>query len=610
MKKMRLLSLILCLCLVVSCFAACGGDGNTDTTSQGGTANTGSTANTGEFIDKVTGEIVNIGSSDSLTMTLDDIANISNPVITGCEAWPNDSFNKWKEDTLNLYYDYDKVDESQRKAKYISAYVSGDAYDVFWMMHSDFPLVAQNGLLQPIDKILPVYDETLFYQDVTDCFSWQGRVYGVNAWQGVDAYGVHYNQTLFDNAGEKSPIEYYNEGNWTFDNFFKIVKNMTQGDIAGLTVAYNRLVPAAIVANGGSIVTYTDAGAEISLNTPNTKEALEWANKVMASIKMDSSSIADPYYNGTAAMMVERFNTINTAKAKAPNYEFGWIPFPTGPKGTGEQTGIAYAWGICKGAKNVEGALAFITAECYMEQWYEDNGEEYPLNKRYDTEQEYNMYKAAEAKGRMDNTDGFGFNTYYLSKDAETIGVAAAIEKYAPTYQATINEVLSVKKEVAQIDFEDQGVFNFNDTTGDYPFVNVVGDDKVAYGTEEAPSLTIDLTGVDAFAPILYTKPELFNLQNGGQYKVTFKLYCADEVPAETFAVAARTTDSLTEGKTFGLTWLEPKAGEAVDVQVFINVNESFTGDLAVVLLGSSIEANANLKLIIDDFHVELVSDK
>ena len=607
MKKMRLLSLILCLCLVVSCFAACG-DGNTDTTSQAGTASNGGSVNNEDLIDEVTGEIINIGSADSLTMTLDDIANISNPVITGCEAWPDTKTNAWKEDTLGLIYDYDKVDGDQKKAKYIAAYVSGDAYDVYWMMHSDFPLVAQNGLLQPIDKILPVYDENLFYQEVTRCFSWQGRVYGVNAWQGVDSYGVHYNQTLFDNAGEKSPMEYYQEGNWTFDTFYKVIKNMTQGDITGLAVAYNRLVPSAIVANGASIVTYTDTGAKITLSDPKAIEALEWANKVMAIAKMDASNPFAPYTNGTAAMSIERFNSINNARNAAPNYEFGWVPFPTGPKGTGEQTGIAYAWGICKGAKNVEGALAFITAECYMEQWYEDNGVEYPFNTRFANEEERAMYKEAEAKGRMDNTDGFGFGTYNLSKDAETIGVAAAVEKYTPSYQATIDEVLSVKKEAGQIDFEDQGVFNFNDTTGDYPFVNVIGDDKVAYGTEEAPSLTIDLTGVDAFAPILYTKPELFNLQKGGQYKVTFKLYCADEVPAETFAIAARTTTALDGAPTFGLTWLELKAGEAVDVQAFINVNETFTGDLAVVLLGSTVEANANLKLIIDDFHVELVS--
>jgi hypothetical protein len=243
-----------------------------------------------------------------------------------------------------------------------------------------------------------------------------------------------------------------------------------------------------------------------------------------------------------------------------------------------------------------------------MEQWHKDNNVEYPLMKRYETEEEYRLYKEAEANGRMDNTDGFGVGTYQLSMDAAAIGMAAAVEKHKPTFQAQVNEVLSVEQTAGQIEFEDQGVFNFNDTTADYPFVNVIGDDKVAYGTEEAQSLTIDLTGADAFAPILHTKPELFKLQKGGQYKVTFKLYVKDEVPAETFAVAARTTTALDGAPTFGLTWLEPKAGEAIDVEVFINVNENFTGDLAVVLLGSATEASPELQLVIDDFHVELVS--
>lgn len=600
MKK--LLTLILCLCLVVACFAGCGGNGDT-------TSNGDSTAGAGDneqYIDE-TGEIVNIGDPEKLAMTLDDIMNVPNPVIRGCEAWPSEWINEWKENELGIIYDYDQVDGGQRQAKYISAFVSGDAYDVYWLAHNEFPLVAQKGLLQPIDKILPVYDETLFFQDVTECFSWRGRVYGVNAWQGVDAFGIHYNQTLFDNAGEKSPKEYYDEGTWTFDNFVKTIKAMTD-DIHGLTCAYNRLVPSAIVANGAAILKFTDTGAEVTIDDPKTMAALEWSSKVMDIANMDAVAPGKTFESGNAAMVIERFNSINGYKQAAPNYEFGWVPFPTGPSGTGEQTGYAYGWGICKGAKNIKGALAFITAECYMEQWYKDNGVDYPLMSRYETEEEYRLYKEAESNGRMDNTDGFGVSTYQLSMDAVASSMAAAVQKHKPTFQAQVDEVLSVEQTAAQIEFEDQGIFNFNDATADYPFVNVIGDDKVAYGTEEAQSLTIDLTGADAFAPILHTKPELFKLQKGGQYKVTFKLYVKDEVPAETFAVAARTTAALDGAPTFGLTWLEPKAGEAIDVEVFVNVNENFTGDLAVVLLGSATEASPELQLVIDDFHVELVA--
>ena len=110
------------------------------------------------------------------------------------------------------------------------------------------------------------------------------------------------------------------------------------------------------------------------------------------------------------------------------------------------------------------------------------------------------------------------------------------------------------------------------------------------------------------FGAILHTKPELYKLQKGGQYKVTFKLYSEVDPGAEAFAIAARTTDDLTGNSIVPETWLTFKAGEAVDVEVYLNVNSSFEGDLAIVLLGSATEANPDLNIVIDDFHVELVS--
>ncbi len=72
--------------------------------------------------------------------------------------------------------------------------------------------------------------------------------------------------------------------------------------------------------------------------------------------------------------------------------------------------------------------------------------------------------------------------------------------------------------------FEDKGVFNFDTAEGDYPFVNVLGDDKVTYGTAEVPALKVDLNKLTIPGVLVHTKPEMFKLEKGGRYKVTFKL--------------------------------------------------------------------------------------
>ena len=613
MKHTRIIAIVLCLIMVVSMFAAC------DNNPAGTGSNVGGTASSDneQYIDAETGEIINIGSDKTMAITPEEIGTLANPVVTGLEAWLTESRKKehvkWKEDAYGLIYECDTCNEEERMAKMITAFVSGDAYDVLWLSSGDFPTIAQKGILQPIDKIMPVHDENYFKTAVSDAFTWKNRVYGVNCFQGVDTYGIIYNETLFSAAGETTPMELYNAGQWTWANFEKLVKSMhsvegTANDIYGLAASYVYLIKAAVVSNGSSIIEYTATGAEITLNDEKAFEALNWVNKLRNGYVLESGDSRAAFINGKVAMYMERSDQINSCRKGNENYEFSWVPFPVGPKSNSEiiYTGRCSAWGIGKGAKNIAGALAWIASDNYHEEYFEAHPVVIEAETRSDEEKA--LCEEASNKGVMQNFDGFDISLYGLIEDAKVSGVAAAVEKYTPQFQAKIDAMLGIQSEVGGIDFEDIGVIDFNTTEGDYPFVNVIGDDKISYGTEEAPSLVIDLEGMTDFGTILHTKPELYKLQKGGQYKVTFKLYSAVDPGAETFAIAARTTDNLTGASIVPETWLTFKAGEAVDVEVYLNVNTAFEGDLAIVLLGSATEANPDLNIIIDDFHVELVS--
>ncbi len=611
MKLTKLLALVLCLVMVVSSFAACGGN-NTDTQSQneGPLTDEQAKEHNDQFLDEK-GEIVNIGSADSMKITPEEIGNLKNKVVTGLEAWMTDDRMKehvdWKKDVYGLVYDFDTVDGEQRMAKWISSYVAGDAYDVLYVLSGDFPLAAQNGLLQPLEKIMPVHDEEYFFQNVTDYFTWKNRVYAVNGWMGVDPYGIIYNESLFDNSGETTPMEHYENGSWTFDTFFNTMKAMdnvtgSANDVYGLVGTYSTLAQAAVVSNGGQILKYTDIGADLTLKDPKTMEALEWVNKVRNVMPTAYQNAKTDMQGGKAAMYINRQDQINGIRRSSPNYTFKWVPFPKGPSGEGQGTGSVYGWAIGKGAKNIEGAMAWIAADVYREEYFAAN----PLHVESETrtEEEFALFHKLEKEGRMDGVTGFGIGLWALLEDAKNTGLAAAIEKHTPSLQAEIDKVLEVEAQVGDIDFEDQGTFNF-ENQDDYPFVNVVGDDKVAYGTADNPSLKIDLTGVAEVSALVHTKTELFKLQNGGQYKVTFKLLCDKDPGAESFAVVARTTSALNADPSFGITWLTPKAGEVLEVEAYINVNSNFSGDLAVAILGSA--SGENTSVLIDDFRVSLV---
>ena len=599
MKKS--LVILLCLTLALSVFAGCENADNTnsaDVSSQTVLTND-------DLIDKETGEIINIGSSTTMKITPEEIGELSNPVVRGLEAWPNEVEWNWKEDAYGLVYDYDTCDGGQRHAKWISAFVSGDAYDVIKMLSTDFPTLAQKGLLQPLEKIMPVYDENYFHQTISEFYSWKGRCYGVNANEApVATYGIHYNKTFFDNMGIETPLDYYDRGEWTMDKLLELCK-ITIDEGYSLNFNFTYLCECSVASNGGSFFKYTDTGAELTLKDPKTMEALEWVSKMYA---LSSGNVHDgptEFSDGKSAIHIERIGQLNTFRT-ASNYEFGWVPFPKGPSGEGKQAGLGSAWGIGKGAKNIEGAMVYIASERYRDTWYEITNTYQSNEGDTRSEREIELVKYASKNSVINSLDGLGFGLWGMNNEAYNIGYAAAIEKYSPGYQAILDDFLGIEAEVGALDFEDQGVFTFDTADSEYPFVNVIADDKFTYGTEDVQSLKIDLTGIDAFSPILYTKPELFKLQNGGQYKVSFKLYCKDDLPSETFAVAARTTTALDGTPTFGLTWLEAKADTISEVTVYINVNDNFSGDLAIVLLGS--EAIEGLNVVIDDFRVQLIS--
>ncbi len=147
MKHTKILALVLCLCMVVSMFAACGG--NNGGKNPAGNAGTASDQND-QYIDDETGEIINIGSSESMKTKPEEIGTLANPVVRACEAYPSEQNIKWKEEAYGLIYDYEKADDEL--AKWVAAFVAGDAYDVIWLKSGQFPTVAQNGFYSLLRK--------------------------------------------------------------------------------------------------------------------------------------------------------------------------------------------------------------------------------------------------------------------------------------------------------------------------------------------------------------------------------------------------------------------------------------------------------------------------
>ena len=91
----------------------------------------------------------------------------------------------------------------------------------------EFPLPANMGLLRPFtDEEYALLAKTCgnVYLDMIE---YKGKSYGVQKpWSGNHL--LYYNETMFEDYGVKTPAEYYKEGQWTWDNFYKCMEEMSK----------------------------------------------------------------------------------------------------------------------------------------------------------------------------------------------------------------------------------------------------------------------------------------------------------------------------------------------------------------------------------------------
>lgn len=125
-------------------------------------------------------------------------------------------------------------------ANYVNAGKSPDA--VIGMVAEDFPLYATSGLLETIDlKAFDINNDKIDTATTKDVFTWDGKTYAIGAFYETEV--IIYNKTLIEDAGYKTPLQLYNEGKWTWDEFRKLAKNMSYdndgdgtNDVYGFTV--------------------------------------------------------------------------------------------------------------------------------------------------------------------------------------------------------------------------------------------------------------------------------------------------------------------------------------------------------------------------------------
>ncbi len=166
----------------------------------------GSSSNSNDF----RGKTVYIMSHDNFTGSSD----IQKAYLQGINTWANRYGSTVKFTMSNLGY-----------ADLQQALSAGDAPDLFYQVER-FPEICAVGLVQPIEEYLPANQRVLTQKSI-EYGSWRGHVWGMGIAGGGGRTYISYNRELLKaNPNIKTPRQYFEEGNWTWDTFRTFAKEL------------------------------------------------------------------------------------------------------------------------------------------------------------------------------------------------------------------------------------------------------------------------------------------------------------------------------------------------------------------------------------------------
>lgn len=238
--------------------------------------------------------------------------------------------------------------------------------DVFWVPEYSTPQYILDGMCMDLSEYMEdaEYDFADFIEGQQNHYLYDGKLWGV-AFSGAPLV-MFYNKDIFEAAGEKTPTELYEAGEWTVDAMIELAKKLTdaekgiygidftrQGDWANWDVVMN---PVTRLYGGQP---WSDDYTTVLMNSEETKKGFETFCKLMFEDKAHAmpGTIVD-FKAGQLAMCPDLYNVMKNFGT----VDFAWdvVPMPINEKGisTGWLGSAGYA--VYSGTKKPDLAKAYV----------------------------------------------------------------------------------------------------------------------------------------------------------------------------------------------------------------------------------------------------------
>ena len=195
-------------------------------------------------------------------------------------------------------------------------FAAGTPPDLFLINYRNLGRFAASGAVEPLTDYLAksaLSKPNDYYPQALAAFQWNGEQICMP--QNISSPVIYYNKTLFDAAGLTYPTDA-----WTWDGFLETAKMMTQdSDNDGATDIYGFGIDPTLVRatpfvwmNGGDLVDDPIAPTRLTLDTPESKEALQWFMALQLTHQVTPDAVAEEaesslsrFINGRLAMFMD-----------------------------------------------------------------------------------------------------------------------------------------------------------------------------------------------------------------------------------------------------------------------------------------------------------------
>lgn len=276
---------------------------------------------------------------------------------------PNDIEGKFEAAYPQYDLVFDKIEYDSLDKQTLLSHNTGNDYDVIMVNHSSLPMFVSGGVVAPLDDVVKNLDMQYYSKKAVNASKFGDHWYGIPF--DPDCRILAYNAKLVKELGFDAPK--------TTEDVLKIAQAGAKKGYYAMAGGLNRST-FCVYDLGGFMLSWDvnvykqDANGKYvcQLNTPEAIDYMKWAQKMYACMphdgNLDNSTARSWFAQGKVLMLWWTPSQIKSVLPKFANREdCQFAEMPLGPTGVNGSAMGGYMWSIGSGAKNPEGAKAFIS---------------------------------------------------------------------------------------------------------------------------------------------------------------------------------------------------------------------------------------------------------